>query len=264
MVKYKEISGELSGGQLEDLLRKSKFLGEGATGDVSRVRWNKERAVVKRSKDSSFASRNNFKDEAKILRHLKGTGGSPVLLGWCSKPPALVTSYCRGETYADIQKDQDLPVWYHFKIIREVARQMGQIHRAGVVHNDLKSDNVMVIYPEDTEADAVVNVIDFGLACRVGENSGFEWDGSDHEEYPWMCTQVRSNGVSLPAGDVYSLGFMLEEVVENLATPRGINCPESVYTLISEAKIRKPNQRCTTDYFYRQMEECILDVSVQE
>lgn len=75
------------------------------------------------------------------------------------------------------------------------------LHRAGVVHGDLKPGNVIV------DAASEVHVIDFGMAClaRPAFPSGTPAGGT----LPYMAPEMLRGGAATVAGDVYALGVLL-------------------------------------------------------
>jgi len=77
-----------------------------------------------------------------------------------------VMPYIEGDTLrARIEKEGELPVAEAVKIIREIADALAFAHSKGVVHRDIKPDNVML-----TGGHAVVT--DFGVAKAISEATG--------------------------------------------------------------------------------------------
>jgi len=77
-----------------------------------------------------------------------------------------VMPYIEGKTLRDrIDKEGELPIREAIRIIREVADALAFAHSHGVVHRDIKPDNVML-----TGGHAIV--ADFGVAKAVSEATG--------------------------------------------------------------------------------------------
>jgi eukaryotic-like serine/threonine-protein kinase len=75
-------------------------------------------------------------------------------------PNYLVTEFVEGETLSDLLK-RALSLECCLDIMRQVLEALCAAHRAGVVHRDLKPQNIMVRF------DGYVKVLDFGLAKRM-------------------------------------------------------------------------------------------------
>ena len=75
-------------------------------------------------------------------------------------PSYLVTELVEGETLRDLLK-RALPLERCLEISRQVLEALRAAHRAGVVHRDLKPQNIMLRF------DGYVKVLDFGLAKRI-------------------------------------------------------------------------------------------------
>jgi serine/threonine protein kinase len=97
------------------------------------------------------------------------------------------------------------------KVIYQACLGLVDAHREGIVHRDLKPNNLWMC------EDGTVKVIDFGLArswdddtiMGVNATQGHMLVGTPHYAQP---EQVRS-GKLTPASDVYSLGFILYELL---------------------------------------------------
>jgi serine/threonine-protein kinase len=82
--------------------------------------------------------------------------------------PYLVMELLEGETLGErLDRDRTLPVTDALLIGVEIADALAAAHAAGVVHRDLKSDNVFLVGPRSAHHTA--KLLDFGLAeLQVG------------------------------------------------------------------------------------------------
>jgi serine/threonine-protein kinase len=77
--------------------------------------------------------------------------------------PYIVMERLRGRTVRQVLKDDGvLPVARAIEIVRQVLDGLGAAHRAGIVHRDIKTDNIFVCDPIG-HAPAVVKLLDFGI-----------------------------------------------------------------------------------------------------
>ena len=121
--------------------------------------------------------------------------------------PYIVFEYVEGETLKDrIRRMGRLPVDEAIAYAIEIARALGAAHARGIVHRDVKPQNVLV----DEEGSA--KVTDFGIA-RSMDDSGLTAEGrvlgtTDYVS-PEQALGHEVNGQS----DLYSLGIVLYEML---------------------------------------------------
>ena len=150
----------LTEAQLRSLGR-GRLLGVGGFGCVRQLQYEGRQAIVKlllRADDLASLLR-----EARVLAELSGAGGAPRLLAVCRSPPALVQQFL-GHTY-----DYYLggcSVEQFLKSLIDICQRLEEVHQAGYVHNDIKFNNITFT---GTISEPHFHIIDFGLACHVGD-----------------------------------------------------------------------------------------------
>jgi serine/threonine protein kinase len=117
--------------------------------------------------------------------------------------PYLVMDWCDGRTLGAILDDGVLSVDAAAAIGAQLADALAAAHAAGVVHCDVKPDNVMI----DGET---VTLIDFGVARQDG---GAAAAAELVTGTPRYMAPEQWRGNALPASDVYALGCVLFEMV---------------------------------------------------
>jgi len=100
------------------------------------------------------------------------------------------------------------------RLMREICSGVGVAHRRGLLHRDLKPDNVIVSPPSHEGEAETAKVVDFGLAkVRDVASSALTQTGAVMGTLYYMSPE-QCNGEELDArADVYSLGAMLYELL---------------------------------------------------
>jgi eukaryotic-like serine/threonine-protein kinase len=128
----------------------------------------------------------------------------------------LVLDYIDGTSLrALLEQEGALPAARAIRIARQTTLALGAAHAAGVVHRDLKPDNVMLI-PEPDGSDRV-KVLDFGIA-RVSSpdshrDTALTRVGVVMGTVAYMSPEQATGQEVDARADLYSLGVMLYEMV---------------------------------------------------
>jgi eukaryotic-like serine/threonine-protein kinase len=128
----------------------------------------------------------------------------------------LVMEYLDGKTLKEIiRQDGPMPLPRAVEIIRQVGGALEAAHAEGVVHRDLKSDNIMLLSSTSTD---YAKVLDFGIA-KIKEQEG-EYNpgltapdlviGTPQYMSPEQCSQSPDIDAR---SDLYSLGIILYEML---------------------------------------------------
>lgn len=168
------------GQTLDEKYRLERLLGQGGMGAVYlATHLGTERYVALKliapqfMRNEEFVER--FKREARAagrLRHpnvvdvtdfgFSGSGHDRVAY--------LVMEYLDGCTLSDVLAEEDrLPLYWAVDIIEQVCAAVHEAHQQGVVHRDLKPDNIWL--EPNGLGGYRVKVLDFGIA-KLGETSG--------------------------------------------------------------------------------------------
>ena len=93
------------------------------------------------------------------------------------------------------------------RILYEISTGLAYAHRQGVIHRDLKPDNILM-----TDRDEV-KLSDFGLACSLLVNKGFTDTGETVGTPYYMAPEQLFGERPDPRVDIYSLGILAYEMV---------------------------------------------------
>lgn len=128
----------------------------------------------------------------------------------------LVMEYLDGKTLKEIIREQGpMPLSRVVEIIRQVGGALDAAHEQGVVHRDLKSENIMLL---NSAGPDYAKVLDFGIA-KIKEPTG-EYDpgltapdlviGTPQYMSPEQCSQASEIDAR---SDLYSLGVIIYEML---------------------------------------------------
>ncbi len=174
--------------------------------------------IIHPSQASNVHFVDRFTDEAKTIARLTHPNVVAVYdQGRHQGLPYLVMEYVQGRTLRDLltQRRRLNPV-EALAILEQMLAAIAAAHRAGLVHRDVKPENVLVAEaPSGGVAnlvDAVVKVADFGLA-RAVEASSTDDGGQLMATVAYVAPELVTNGHADARTDVYSAGIVLFEML---------------------------------------------------
>ncbi len=188
-------------------------LGKGGMGHVYKVldKETKERIALKLIKPEIASDRNTierFKNElttARKIRHKNVCG--MYYLGEEKGSPYITMEYVSGEDLkSSMRRFGNLPIGKAISITKQICEGLEEAHSLGVVHRDLKPNNIMI----DQNGNA--RIMDFGIA-RTVKGKGITGSGVMIGTPQYMSPeQVEGKDVDLRS-DIYSLGIILYEML---------------------------------------------------
>ncbi|MEO3858050.1 Stk1 family PASTA domain-containing Ser/Thr kinase [Acrocarpospora sp. B8E8] len=156
----------------------------------------------------------------------QGTDGDHVYLSM---------EYFPGKTLRDILRERGrIPAREALEIMIPVLAALGAAHQAGLIHRDVKPENVLL-----TE-DGRVKVVDFGLA-RAIEASNQTKSGIMIGTIAYMSPEQVMAGVADVRADVYAAGIMLYELLTGHQPYEGESPMSVAYRHVHDT-VRAPSQ----------------------
>ncbi len=139
----------------------------------------------------------------------------------------IAMEYIDGRTISRLIRDGELDLIGAVEIAYQVAEGLAKAHDSGIIHRDIKSDNIMVT------KDGHAKLLDFGLAKLLEADSDMDTATADPADLTRTRTQDRTQtmpgavmgtitymspeqarGQALsPASDIFSFGIVLYEMV---------------------------------------------------
>ena len=181
--------------------------------------------------------------------------------------PYIVMELVRGVSLGDLlRREGRMKPERAVRLMQGVCTGVGVAHRQGLLHRDLKPDNVIVVPPSHEGDEETAKVVDFGLAKvrDVAASTALTHTGAVIGTLYYMSPE-QCSGEELDArADVYSLGAMFYEMLSggppfrsrNLAGliakhlheppppfPEALRVPKALEAVCLRALAKDPNQR---------------------
>jgi diguanylate cyclase (GGDEF)-like protein len=186
-------------------------LGRGATSTVYRVRRNGDEYALKVLDSRGRGSAQTlvaFRREAALLASVNHPAVPRIHeIGAVQGQPYLVTDLVKGRSLAELLAGGALSPDRAVAVCLDVLDALSAVHRVGLVHRDIKPQNIMVL--DDGEA----RLIDFGLA---GRGTGAESERDAVVGTLAYSAPEQSGVLKRPVdrrSDLYSLGVTVFECV---------------------------------------------------
>lgn len=148
------------------------------------------------------------------------------------KYPFIVMEYVSGRLLRDIMHERRLTRKEVIDYTVGVLTALEFSHRAGVVHRDIKSANIMI-----TDG-GLVKVMDFGIARAVSDSSATMAHTSGIVGTAQYFSPEQARGETVDARtDLYSAGVLLYEMISGRPPFKGETAVSVAYQHVSEAVI---------------------------
>ncbi|HTX33778.1 MAG TPA: protein kinase [Bryobacteraceae bacterium] len=186
--------------------------------------------------------------------------------------PYLVMEFLGGQTLKDvIQSGRPLTLLEKVRIMTQVAEGLGYANSKGVVHRDVKPENIMLL------ADDNVKIMDFGIALGPNRNTAMTQTGGIIGTPPYLAPEQLRGCKANEQTDIFSFGDVYYELLTGVHPfepyknnwealyyaimnyePKSIGelvtgCPAALEDLVHRALAKEPEIR------YQKFEEIQLD-----
>ena len=213
-------------------------LGSGGFGRVFKCRDGDRVVAIKVLRDERLSpdAREHFLREAELARAVRHENVCPIEeVGLDGERPHLVMPFVEGGTLADRIRESPLPpLTKALDIVRDLALGLSAIHAAGIVHRDMKPQNILI-------RGSRFLIADFGLAKPIDETTTVAFKGT----WRYMSPEQLNPGGPLrieSATDIFSLGVILYELLTGAHPfPCDLQHPVSQALAVIQKDARKPS-----------------------
>ncbi len=138
-------------------------------------------------------------------------------------------------------KPKEMVYYYLLLIANDIAKGLKYTHDKGIIHNDIKLDNIMI------DNKNVPRIIDYGLSCF--STKGFiikQYCNSTGGTPKYIAPEILKNNERYPASDMWALGIALYIGATN-GYPYNLPKPTSIKVLFNIIKTGEPNKLNTSN-----------------
>ena len=219
-----------------------KFIGKGSYGEVYLTKKDgKSELFATKKMDRKIIDQPQilkyFKNEIAILKELKYHKNIVKLedMKMTKKHYYLVMEFCNGGSLSDCLKKHQNKTGQPFTqeivqfLMKQIINVMKYIHSRGIIHRDLKLDNILVNFDSEYDKNntnmmkATIKIIDFGFAKHMGNsNLCYSTVGSPINMDPNILIKMNDAKMGINKGqmlgydqkaDIWSLGTICYEML---------------------------------------------------
>jgi serine/threonine protein kinase/tetratricopeptide (TPR) repeat protein len=206
------------------------------------------------------ALQRRFEREVLIAREVTHPNLCPIYdIFHCEQPPPnslfLTMKFLPGETLSARLRGAPIPTAEAQEIVKQMAAGLAAIHGAGIIHRDIKPNNVML---HGTGSEVRVCITDFGLARGYEAEPSLSGNGVVAGTPDYMAPELYLGRPPSQASDLFAFGVVLHQVFTGqkpTLAPDGSSAavsprlntsevPSFCVQLIVECLDRNPERRC--------------------
>lgn len=159
--------------------------------------------------------------------------------GYSGLVPYEVIEYVDGANLRLLAQVRDpAVVEYSLAILRQTAAAIAHVHESGIIHLDIKAENVLV--PKSFDGGPPqIKLTDFDLSRRLGQTRTMARSGTE----AYMAPEQLRHGVLGPAADIFAFGVMAYNLVTGRMPFEGYTAKEMLRRHLSHrVSVKSPCQ----------------------
>jgi serine/threonine protein kinase/Tfp pilus assembly protein PilF len=227
------MSYRLSSGDTFDHYRVIEPVGSGGTSEVylaedQKLKRNVALKLLLHQYNHEDSAGPDFRNEARVAASLNHPNIITIYdIFDYSGYPVIAMEYIEGQLLSHVIEENGLPQVRCLDISIELCKALSAAHKNGIVHRDIKPDNIMVA------SDGTVKIMDFGLALYKQKTPTAITD-SISGTYAYMSPeQARGENIDYRS-DLFSMGVVLYEMITGQPPFEGELLAAITYSIINE------------------------------
>ncbi len=236
--EVQELLGQ--GGMAQVYRARDRVLGRSVAIKILRAEYTSDASLVARFQREARAAANLVHPNIVAIYDV-GQDGTQFF---------IVMEYITGSTLKEIIRQRaPLTVDFALKVTEQVCAALEYAHRHGVIHRDIKPQNILL-----SEDEEVVKVADFGIAkSQIDPETTAERLAMGTVKY---VSPEQARGIEVvPQSDIYSLGVVLFEM---LTAQQPFDGETPVSIALAHAEAPPPRPRAINPYLPPAVEGIIL------
>lgn len=180
-----------------------------------------------------------FENEVHLIAKLRHPNIATLFEAQLASPPLFYTmEFVEGQRLNEYIKHHEVSLAQRIEMIRAVALALDYAHRQGVVHRDIKPQNILI------DDQGQPHIVDFGIAKRLGlvEPPGASAESAREGAIGtlgYIAPEQVNRGATDARADVFALGALLFHCVTG-EPARYARDPKRVLTLLRERRVSEP------------------------
>jgi serine/threonine protein kinase len=166
----------------------------------------------------------------------------------------MIMEYMDGGCVTPVVEDMklEIPEPIIAFIRRETVMGIAELHKRGIIHRDIKSDNVLI-----ERGTASIKLTDFGYSCQLTQEKRMR--ESRVGTLYWMAPEIlKGNNLYDERCDVWSLGVFAFELAEHYPPFPKKGQQKTIYNILSKPPPELKNKKKWSENFHSFIETCMV------